>query len=93
MDPVSTPPPRRRSSSRLPVPIWMISERLTCTSLAVVKPIGTSFAASTLNYTTIQVHFFQFDKNFDPISGQIFILRISPDIKLLYCTSNSLMAF
>ena len=53
IDPVSTPPPRSLFNSRLPVSICIISARFTCTSLAVVKPIGTNFAASICNFTEI----------------------------------------
>ena len=46
IEPVSIPPPRSLSSSFDPVVTWTISDRFWWNSVAVVKPIGTSFPHS-----------------------------------------------
>ena len=46
MDPVSIPPFSSLSNSLDPVVTWMIWDLFRCISVAVVKPVGTSFMAS-----------------------------------------------
>ena len=45
--PVSMPPFNSLSSSLDPVVTWMICDLFRCISVAVVKPVGTSFMASS----------------------------------------------
>lgn len=53
MDPVSIPPPSNLSSSREPVVKNTISDRLWWNSVADKNPIGTYFAASVTNLSTL----------------------------------------